>query len=122
MTVVRSIQEVTNVVTVGTQGPQGPAGPGLSAGGSAGQYPRKASATDYDTSWADAPTMLADLANAPAATVFNADGSITKTYISGLVVTTTFVGNTVVDTYGVPVSKTKTTTFNADGSITESVA
>ena len=35
----------------GPQGPTGPAGPGVPAGGSAGQYLKKASATDYDGEW-----------------------------------------------------------------------
>ena len=40
-----------NTGTQGQTGPQGPAGPGLPAGGSAGQIPVKASATDYDFVW-----------------------------------------------------------------------
>ena len=35
----------------GDTGPQGPAGPGVPAGGSAGQFYRKASGTDYDGEW-----------------------------------------------------------------------
>lgn len=35
----------------GATGPQGPAGPGVPAGGSAGQFYRKASSTDYDGEW-----------------------------------------------------------------------
>lgn len=46
----------------GIQGPQGetgatgPAGPGLPSGGTAGQYIKKASSTDYDTAWETADT------------------------------------------------------------------
>jgi len=36
----------------GPPGPAGPAGPGVPAGGTAGQVLQKASATDYDTTWA----------------------------------------------------------------------
>lgn len=42
--------------TPGTPGATGPAGPGLPTGGTAGQVPVKASATDYDTVWGDLPT------------------------------------------------------------------
>ena len=35
-------------------GPTGPAGPGVPAGGAAGLFLRKNSATDYDTSWVGA--------------------------------------------------------------------
>lgn len=37
----------------GETGPQGATGPGVAAGGTAGQMLVKASATDYDTEWAD---------------------------------------------------------------------
>ena len=40
----------------GITGSQGPAGPGISAGGTSGQLLQKASGTDYDTSWVDAPS------------------------------------------------------------------
>jgi hypothetical protein len=35
----------------GAPGDTGPAGPGLPTGGTTGQYPRKASTTDFDTAW-----------------------------------------------------------------------
>ena len=35
----------------GEDGPEGPAGPGVPAGGSAGQFLRKTSGTDYDAEW-----------------------------------------------------------------------
>lgn len=35
----------------GEQGPAGPAGPGLASGGTAGQFLRKTSSTDYATEW-----------------------------------------------------------------------
>jgi hypothetical protein len=37
--------------STGPTGPTGPAGPGLPTGGTAGQWPRKASSTDYDVAW-----------------------------------------------------------------------
>ena len=39
----------------GAQGPKGDAGPGVPSGGTAGQFLKKAGATDYDTAWTDAP-------------------------------------------------------------------
>lgn len=39
----------------GATGPQGPAGPGVMSGGLAGQILAKASSTDYDTHWINAP-------------------------------------------------------------------
>ena len=39
----------------GATGPQGPAGPGVMSGGLAGQILAKASGTDYDTHWINAP-------------------------------------------------------------------
>lgn len=39
----------------GSDGATGPAGPGLPAGGTTGQMIYKASGTDYDTAWGDAP-------------------------------------------------------------------
>lgn len=39
----------------GPQGPKGDTGPGVPPGGSAGQYLRKASSTDYDGEWSDLP-------------------------------------------------------------------
>lgn len=39
----------------GATGNTGPAGPGLPTGGTAGQYPRKASGTNYDTAWTTIP-------------------------------------------------------------------
>lgn len=39
----------------GRPGDPGPVGPGIPPGGSAGQYFRKASSTDYDGEWADLP-------------------------------------------------------------------
>lgn len=41
----------------GPTGDTGPAGPGVEAGGTAGQYLKKDSATNYDTSWADLPAI-----------------------------------------------------------------
>jgi len=35
----------------GAQGPEGPAGPGVPTGGSAGQFLKKSSSTNYDTEW-----------------------------------------------------------------------
>lgn len=58
-----TIDEGAHVVLVGVQGPPGAAGapgatgatgatgPGVAAGGSTGQYLKKASGTDYDTTW-----------------------------------------------------------------------
>jgi hypothetical protein len=48
----------------GIQGVQGPAGPGVPTGGTAGQYLRKSSGTDFDTAWsalldADIPATIA---------------------------------------------------------------
>ena len=40
----------------GATGSQGPAGPGIASGGTAGQILAKASGTDYDTEWIDAPS------------------------------------------------------------------
>jgi fructose-specific component phosphotransferase system IIB-like protein len=40
----------------GQTGATGPAGPGVASGGSAGQILAKASGTDYDTEWIDAPS------------------------------------------------------------------
>lgn len=40
----------------GQTGPTGPAGPGVASGGTAGQILAKASGTDYDTEWIDAPS------------------------------------------------------------------
>ena len=40
----------------GEQGETGAAGPGLPSGGTAGQYIKKASSTDYDTAWESADT------------------------------------------------------------------
>ena len=42
----------------GATGPQGPAGEGIAEGGVAGQFLAKASATDYDTVWANAPQSI----------------------------------------------------------------
>lgn len=60
----------------GPQGPQGTAGVGIPSGGSTGQILAKASATNFDVSWINAPTGgnpdfidLPDLANVPAAPV-----------------------------------------------------
>jgi hypothetical protein len=59
----------------------------------------------------------------PVNTVFNADGSITETYVSGLIKTTTFNSDgSITEVYSEPINKTKTITFSADGSITEVVA
>lgn len=70
-------------------------------------------------------TLLAELdeiKDESSTTVFNADGSITKTMTnSGLIITTSFNGNVVTETctYGDhTLYYTKTTTFNIDGSIT----
>jgi hypothetical protein len=41
----------TTATATGGAGPQGATGPGVAAGGTTGQYLRKDSATDYDTSW-----------------------------------------------------------------------
>jgi hypothetical protein len=57
-------------------------------------------------------------------TTFNADGSITTVYLTGLTVVTTFPATgQVVETFTAPGGylHTKTTTFNADGSITEQI-
>lgn len=43
----------------GVPGPLGPAGPGLPTGGLVGQFPRKSSTTDYDTSWTT--LLIADI-------------------------------------------------------------
>lgn len=51
----------------GPQGPQGEPGPGVPSGGTAGQYARKASSTDYAMEWADASTTRADLGLGTAA-------------------------------------------------------
>ena len=53
----------------GADGAQGPAGPGLPIGGSVGQVPVKASATDYATGWQTAVlSMVAGIAGASAIT------------------------------------------------------
>jgi hypothetical protein len=52
--------EVTSPGPQGIQGPQGPAGTagqGVAAGGAAGDLLVKNSATNYDTTWTDAPTV-----------------------------------------------------------------
>lgn len=41
----------------GAQGNPGPAGPGVPQGGTAGQYLKKASSTDYDTEWGDVEAL-----------------------------------------------------------------
>lgn len=56
----------------GEDGPEGPAGPGVPAGGSAGQFLRKTSGTDYDAEW-----------YSPAAGDVSYDSSLT--YASGTV-------------------------------------
>lgn len=45
-------------VVISNTGPQGAAGQGVPAGGTLGQLLRKASATNYDTEWADAGAGL----------------------------------------------------------------
>lgn len=52
----------------GPEGPQGDPGPGVPAGGTAGQYPRKASGTDYALEWATPEQTRADLGLGTAAT------------------------------------------------------
>lgn len=51
---------VVTVEAVGT-GPQGIPGPGIPVGGTVGQVPVKASADDYDITWGDAASSVADL-------------------------------------------------------------
>lgn len=60
--------------------------------------------------------------NSTIATSFNADGSIVETYSDNSVVTTTFTSNSIVQSYGAPFGKTKTTTFNSDGTISEVIS
>jgi hypothetical protein len=68
----------------GPQGPQGATGPqgdpgangqGVPTGGSAGNYLRKTSGTDYATAWADASTTRTDLGLGTAATANTGTGS-----------------------------------------------
>jgi len=49
--VVSETATVPSVVVATVQGPQGPTGEGVPIGGTTGQVPQKASATDYDLSW-----------------------------------------------------------------------
>lgn len=44
----------------GPDGPQGSPGPGVPTGGTAGQMLKKASDTDYDTEWVDAPGVQSE--------------------------------------------------------------
>ena len=67
-------------------------------------------------------TELDEIKDDSSTTVFNSDGSITKTMTkTGLVITTSFSGSVVTET-AVYADRTpyytKTTTFNVDGSIT----
>jgi hypothetical protein len=56
-------------------------------------------------------------------TVFNADGSITETFDTGVLTTTFSDADTIVETFvGDDYTITKTTTFNSDGSISEVVS
>lgn len=65
---------------------------------------------------------LAEFKDDSNVTVFNADGTITKTMInSGMVITTEFGDGVITDTCRYPdetIYYTQTTTFNDDGSIT----
>ena len=65
---------------------------------------------------------LDQLEDESSVTTFNADGTITKVMTtSGMIITTSFSGNTVTDVCTYPDLSpyyTKTTTFNADGTIT----
>lgn len=72
---------------------------------------------------AASPTLdYVNLQGTPLAIVFNSDGSTTKTYTNGLVVTITPVSaNVTTVAYGSPISKLKTITQNSDGSFTITV-
>ena len=50
----------------GATGATGPAGPGVDTGGVSGQYLKKDSSTDYDTSWATFALVNADIATGAA--------------------------------------------------------
>ena len=69
-------------------------------------------------------TEIDEIKDDSSTTVFNSDGTITKTMAySGLVITTAFSGNVVTETAVYSDSTpyyVKTTTFNNDGSITVS--
>lgn len=49
-----------NPGNTGPEGPAGPAGPGIAAGGSVGQFLKKADVGDYLTEWSDLPEVTAE--------------------------------------------------------------
>lgn len=59
----------------GPEGPQGDPGPGLPSGGTAGQYARKSSGTDYATEWATSSQTRTDLGLGTAAVANTGTGS-----------------------------------------------
>lgn len=68
----------------GADGADGAAGPGVPSGGTVGQYPRKASGTNYDVVWADFPaipttwTDILALSGAPAVVASGADAAAAR--------------------------------------------
>lgn len=56
----------------GADGADGAAGPGVASGGTAGQYLKKNSGTDYDTVWSDFPTTIAGYGITDAVTLSGA--------------------------------------------------
>lgn len=53
--------------SVGPVGPTGPTGPGVPTGGSAAQYLRKSSGTDFDTAWVNPPAS--EIVNTPSGAI-----------------------------------------------------
>jgi len=73
-----------------------------------------------DADLATLTAMAGMSGGSPCSVAINPDGSITETYVSGLVVTTTFPGpNKVLRTFSGLFAGTILTTINPDGSITE---
>src|SRR5687767_11484425 len=79
----------TEIVLLGDVGIQGPPGPGVPAGGTSGQYYRKASDSDYDGEWVtvngadshfrqsfsgSSVTVTHNLGKYPSVTVFDSAG------------------------------------------------
>ncbi len=102
---VADIQEAIQTIAVATTPPTG------ILKGSSGAFAAASPTLDY-----------VQLQGTPLAIVFNSDGSTTKTYTNGLVVTITPVSaNVTTVAYGSPISKLKTITQNSDGSFTITV-
>ncbi len=91
---------VVQVVTAGTQGPEGPQGPagsGLAAGGTAGQFLRKLSSTDYDAAFATPSsseiTLSADVITDTSYVMLASDNGKVKYFTSATAVTVVLPNN-----------------------------